>query len=83
MFDEKVAERLKSDKKKTSEEEKLVVPKFIFDKRGATRRNEEYKRQFQQPRPRTFLLPTDVPQEKWMESVNQKGARDQSGEYKT
>lgn len=73
MFNEKAAGRLESDKKKASEEEKLVVPRFVFDKRGAPRQNEEYRRQFQHPRPKTFLPSSDIPQEKLMESMNQKG----------
>lgn len=70
VFDEKATERLEDDKNKASEEEKHVVPRFMFDKCGAPRRNEEYRRQFQQPRPKTFLPPSDIPQEKWVESVH-------------
>lgn len=44
VFDEKAAERLEVDKNKALKEEKPVVPKFVFDKRGTPRRNEEYRR---------------------------------------
>lgn len=78
VFDGKIAERLEADNK-ALKEEKPIVPRFMFDKRGAPQRNEEYKRQFQRPRPKTFIPPTDVPQEKWIESVSQKGGKKSKG----
>ena len=45
VFDEKVAEKYEADKKKALEEEKPNIPRFVFDKSGAPRRNEEYRRQ--------------------------------------
>lgn len=47
----------------------------MFDKHGAPRRKEDYRRQFQRSRPKTFIPPTDVPQEKWIEPVNHKGGK--------
>lgn len=75
MFDEKAVERLDFGKKKASKEEKLVVPRFVFDKHGAPCRNEEYRSKFSQPRPRNFLPPLDVSHDKWVELVNQKGGK--------
>lgn len=72
VFNEKIAEKLEADNK-ALKEEKLVVPRFMFDKHGEPRQNEEYKRLFQRPLPNTFIPPTDIPQEKWIEFVNQKG----------
>lgn len=63
MFDEKTAERLEVDNK-VVKEEKPAVPRFLFDRNGEPRRNEDYRRQFQRSRPKTFIPPTDVPQEK-------------------
>lgn len=45
VFDEKAAKRLDS-RKKALKDEKHVVPRFVFDKRGAPGRNKEYMRQF-------------------------------------
>lgn len=56
VFYEKTSERLEADNK-TNKEEKLIVPRFVFDRHKAPRRNEEYRRQFQRPRPKTFILP--------------------------
>lgn len=75
VFDQKAAERSEADKKNAQKEENPVIPRFMFNKCGAPRRNEEYRRQFQHPRPKTFLPPSDIPQEKWVESVNQKGCK--------
>lgn len=80
VFYEKATEKFEAEKKKAQKEEKPIIPKFVFDKHGAPRRNEEYMRKFRQPRPKTFLPPSDIPQEKWVEPVNQKGAKGQSGE---
>ena len=74
VFDGEISERLEADNK-ALKEEKPVVPRFVFDKRGTPRQNKEYRRQFQRPRPKTFIPPTDVPHEKWIESVSQKGGK--------
>lgn len=78
VFDEKATEKYEAAKKKALKEEKPNIPRFMFDKSGAPHRNEKYIRQFQQPRPKTFLPPSDIPQEKWVELVNQKGRKGQS-----
>lgn len=57
VFDEKTTKKLKADNK-ALKEEKLVVLRFVFDKHGEPRRNEEYRRKFQHPRPKTFIPPT-------------------------
>lgn len=75
MFEENAAERLEADMKKTSKEEKPIIPIFMFNKHGTPRQNEEYRRQFQHLRPKTFLSPSDIPHEKWVESMNQKGGK--------
>lgn len=41
MFNEKDAEKFEADKKKALKEETPNIPRFMIDKRGAPRRNEE------------------------------------------
>lgn len=74
VFNEKTIEKLEANNK-ALKEEKPVSPQFVFNKHGTPRRNKDYGRQFQRSRPKTFIPPTDVPQEKWIESVNQKGGK--------
>lgn len=57
VLDEKAAEKFEANKKKALKEEKPNIPRFVFDKCGAPRQNEDYIRQFQKPRPKTFLPP--------------------------
>ena len=75
VFDEKAAREYEDEKKKALEKGKSTVPRFLFDKQGVPRRNEEYRKQFQQARPKTFVPPSDSPQEKWVEPVCQKGGK--------
>lgn len=75
VFNEKSTKKYEAGKKKALEVEKPNIPRFVFDKSGAPRRNEEYKRQFQQPRLKTFRPLSDIPQEKWVEPVNHKGSK--------
>lgn len=44
VFDEKAAEKYEADKKKALKEENPNIPRYVFNKNGAPRRNEEYQR---------------------------------------
>lgn len=63
--------KLEADNKAVKDE-KPVVPRFVLDRHGAPRQNEDYRRQIKCSRPKTFIPPTDVSWEKCIESVNQK-----------
>lgn len=70
VFDEKVFEKYEDGKKNALKKENPNILRFVFHKRGEPRRNEEYIRKFQYPRPKTFLPLLDIPQEKWVKPVN-------------
>lgn len=46
---------------------------------GWSHRNDEYRRQFQQPRYKTFKPLVSAPKDKWVKPINQKGQVTQSG----